>query len=116
MKRISQQQAIFYRLIQNRNDGDNRFLSAWEFQGFIEMPEFRERFFMSYECSARLSEMYSENPGLLERKWMHGRRHFYGYRIAEDASAKSITDASLRALYKELKQAREQASWKPAAA
>ena len=61
--------------------------------------------FVSYEISARLSEMYNGNHNLLERKMLKGKTgaSYYGYRISTTAKIDNIGDVNLRKFYFRIK-------------
>lgn len=58
--------------------------------------------FVSYEVSARLSEMNKDNPRLLEWVTIQGRASYIqyrGYRIRDNATPEDIDDPKLKAMY-----------------
>lgn len=107
MKRVTQKQAVFYRLLKNRNEEGNVFIPVHQFMGEIFVPEFDKWGYVSYECSARLSEMFRDNPGLLAREYITGKSgaKYYGYRIHREATAEKIVDPDLRKVYEAVKRA-----------
>lgn len=107
MKRVTQKQACFYRLLKNRNEEGNVFIPVHQFMGEIYVKELDLWGYVSYECSARLSEMFSENPGLIARERITGKSgaKYYGYRIHREATSAQINDADLRVIYEAVKKA-----------
>lgn len=103
-KRISMKQAILYRLMQKRLSG--MFIPVYDIIGEIYCKELEKWGFVSFEVSARLSEMYRDNPTLLEREWQTGRlgAKYYAYRIAQSARPKDIKDPSLKKFYYLIKE------------
>lgn len=108
MKRITQTQALFYLLWRNRKDKGNPFIPVWKLIGEFYIEELGVWTFISYEASARMSEMFSENPGLLAREYTRGvsGSKYYQYRIHQTATPKDIFDTDLLAFYKRLETAR----------
>lgn len=98
-------QACFYRLYRNRKDGVNAFIPVFEFMGEVHCTELDLWGFVSHECSARMSQMRSENPNLLEIQERKSRAGgtYYAYRIRPDASASLIIAEPERALYDRIK-------------
>lgn len=108
MKRITQHQAIFYRLWRNRIAGGNRYIPIYEFIGEVFIEELGRWAYVSYEIPARMSEIFSGNPGLLARERVTGKSGalYYQYRIHSDATADTIADPDLRAFRNRLEAAR----------
>lgn len=92
----------FWVLYQNKRSDE--YLPAWKFVGEVEIPG-RAYGFMSYKCPARLSDLYNENPGLLERIVMTGKSgaKYYGYRFSKDARPSMISDPMMRKFYETIK-------------
>jgi Asp-tRNA(Asn)/Glu-tRNA(Gln) amidotransferase B subunit len=61
--------------------------------------------FVSYEVSARMSEMFKTNPSLFQRTMMRGKTgaKYYGYRISPDVQPYMIHDEDLKDFYKKIK-------------
>jgi len=108
MKRITQHQAIFYQLYRNRKDGENAFIPIWKLIGEVYVAELGQHAFVSYEVSARMSELWGANPGLFAREQTRGvsGAKYYQYRIHNQATKDTIADPDLRAFYDRLERAR----------
>ncbi len=99
-------EAAFYRLYSENRKAAERgatmdLIPVHAFMGEIYCEETGLWGYISYECSARLSEVFSDNPGLLHREKIKGKSgaEFYGYRIADHAKIEMIKDPKLRSLY-----------------
>lgn len=105
--RVSQKEAIFYRLYQQfKGEEQEKYIPVHEFMGEVWVEELGRWGYVSYECSARLSEMYRENSELIERKTITGKSgaHYYGYRFTlAPGKAELIKDPALFAFYKLIK-------------
>jgi hypothetical protein len=106
-KHLTQKETIFYQLYQARKKDPDEYIAIWKLIGEVYCEELNKHGFMSYEVSARMSEMYQDNPGLLERKWLKGitGAKYYGYRIAHGANASNIHDEKLLAFYQKFRRA-----------
>lgn len=105
-KKLTMTEAAFYRLYTAHREAKKNgtalaLIPVHAFMGEVYCEEVGLWGYISYECSARLSEIYSDNPGLVYREMMTGKSgaEFYGYRIAEGTSIEAIRDSKLRALY-----------------
>lgn len=105
MTKVTQKQMAFFRLYHERRVDPEKFLPTWEFVGELYINEFDQWVLMSYKCPTRLSDLYKENPTLLERSLITGKSgaHYYGYRLRVGVSPADIKDDSIREFYKELK-------------
>lgn len=99
--KLTQMQVAMYILIMNKWLGGNKLIPVYDFMGERYISELGKWGYISYECSARLSKMYSDNPGLLYREKIHGRSgaSFYGYKIRESAQPSNILSKELRDVY-----------------
>lgn len=109
MKRATQRQAIFYRLLrQHRKGGEEakRFIPVFELMGEIYIEEIGKWGYVSYECSARASEMIKMNPELIKRQQIRGRSGalYYGYRFCLEPKIEMIKDPDLLAFYQIIKR------------
>lgn len=84
MKKITQSQVVFY-ILYNNLLKHNNFLPTWEFIGEKIIYELEKNVFCSYKAPTRLTDIYQQNPGLLERKIIVGSSgaKYYGYRISD---------------------------------
>lgn len=105
LKKITQHQGIFYQLYKSRIENPERFIPIWQLIGEVEVPELGLWAFISYEVSARMSELYRENPRLFERKLVTGKTgaQYYAYRIAWEVMPGDIINPSIRDFYKLIK-------------
>lgn len=100
-KKITQRQAIFYQLYQKRKEAPEEYTPIYKLIGEVYCKELDLYGFVSYEVSARTSELNSMNPGLLERQMIYGKSgsSYYGYRIAQNVTADTIKDDDIKAFY-----------------
>jgi hypothetical protein len=93
----------FALLYQNKSSGE--YIPAWKFVGEIEVQKIGTYGFMSYKCPARLSDLYNENPGLLERTMLEGKSgaKYYGYRFGASARRENIADKKMLAFYERIR-------------
>lgn len=106
--KVTQRQAIFYRLYNEWLKDREFYTPVWQLIGEIYVAEKRQWAFVSYECSARMSEMFTTNPNLFQRKQIEGRSgaKYYAYKIATDAKIEYFKDDSLVDFYKSIRQVR----------
>lgn len=105
--RITMHEAIFYRLYKHfRSEKREEFLPVFAFMGEVWCEEVSKWGFVSHEVSARLSELFKGNPGLLQRRMIEGKSgaRYFGYRIGPDARDTMIADAKLYEFYKLIKK------------
>lgn len=105
-KRLTQRESILLRLIQNRNaPNKNEYIPVHEFMGEIYCEKLGKWGYVSYECSARLSEITRGNPGLIGRTTIVGRSgaRYYGYRISPTATSANIIEEDLVEFYKKIR-------------
>lgn len=110
-KKITQTEAIFYKLYNEHTDSNgqpSRFIPVFEFMGEHYVSELDKWGYVSYECSARLSEMTRDNPQLIARQIIVGKSgaKYYGYRMADDACRDFIKDTKLREFYDTVRRRR----------
>lgn len=103
--RATQRETILYRLMENRNKGKNEFIPVFGFMGELYIEELGKWGYVSYECSARLSEMTRRNPGLIERTQIRGRSgaRYYGYRLHPMATPEKLVEEDLQTFYRVVK-------------
>jgi len=99
--RLTQKETIFYQLYKNKKIDKEEYIPLWKMIGEFFCEEVGLWGFVSYEVSARLSEMYNGNYNLLERKMLKGKTGatYYGYRISTTAKIDNIGDTNLRKFY-----------------
>lgn len=100
MKKPTQKQSIFYQLFTNKRKG-NEYIPVFAFMGEVHIEPMSTWGYVSYEVSARLSEINKENPRLLDWTIITGRSgaQYRGYRIREGATRSDIQDPKLLELY-----------------
>ena len=116
MSKVTQKQAAFYTLYDEfrrakalptaeERTAAFRFVPTFEFVGEIHIPELGVWVLRSYKCPTRLTDIYQENPRLLDRKLITGKSgaKYYGYRFTKDVSRDSIDDPILRDFYDKIK-------------
>lgn len=104
-QKITQREAIFYQLYKNRRQTPDHYIPVWQMIGEVYCEETKKWGFVSYEVSARCSEMTKTNPQLIERKKLVGRTgaKYYGYRFAPDAKPEMILDSDLHKFYQRIR-------------
>lgn len=102
--RLTMKETCFYLLYKKFKEGKGEYIPVFSFMGETFSEEVSKWGFVSYECSARLSELYSENPGLIQRQMLTGKSgaHYYGYRITPTPTLDLIKDEALRAFHKRI--------------
>ena len=107
---MTMHEAIFYRLysahrVAVKEGKVAELIPVFGFMGEIWSEEIGKWGFVSHECSARVSEIFNANPGLLYRSTIVGKSgaRYFGYRIAQSATLDKIKDPALANLYKRLR-------------
>lgn len=105
-KKITQHQGIFYQLYRIRGQEPERYTPIWQLIGEVEVPELRQWVFISYEVSARMSELKKANPGLFEHIEVTGKTGavYFAYRINRNVTVDMIQDPRLLDFYKLIKR------------
>lgn len=87
----------FYKLYKAWQVSPGEYIPTWEFVGEMHIPELNRWVLMSYKCPTRLTDIFQENPGLLERELFEGKSgsKYYRYRIVENATLHLILDPAL---------------------
>jgi hypothetical protein len=108
--KITMYQAIFYQLYMARKKDKERYIPIWKLIGEVYVKELDKWAFVSYEISARISEMYYENPLLLERKHVIGKSgsRYYAYRLSQRVSVSAIRNEKVLSFYLRLKKSIKQ--------
>lgn len=88
-------------LVQEFRKDPTRYIPAYEFVGEKHLTPVGQWYLMSYKCPTRLTEVFQENPGILERTRIEGKSGatYYGYRIQETADPDMIQNEKLCKLY-----------------
>jgi hypothetical protein len=106
--KVTQKEAIFYQLYDKRSAGDREaYTPIWQLIGEVYVKELGMHAFVSYEVSARMSELWSTNPNLFERKQVVGKSgaKYNAYRIALNVKQEDIVDPELKKFYFKIKKA-----------
>ena len=114
MKRVTQHQGIFYQLYKARFENPEQYIPIWKLIGEIFIKEISQWVFISYEVSARMSELYRKNSNLFQRIEIEGKTgaKYFAYRININVVPEDILDIDLKKFYKLIKS-REQAIFVP---
>ena len=104
-KKITQHQAIFYQLYKKHKADPMEYTPIWQLIGEVFCAELNVWGFVSYEVSARVSELYKDNPTLFERTQVTGKTGatYFAYRIALGAKERNIADADLLQFFKDIR-------------
>lgn len=82
------------------------YIPTWRFVGELEYhtKQGLRYGFMSYKCPTRLTDIYQDNPGFLERKLVEGRSgsKYFAYRISPGVSRSVVVDKALTAFIESL--------------
>ena len=106
MSKVTQKQMAFYKLLCESIKEKERYVSTWEFIGEMCIGELNEWVLMSYKCPTRLTDLFQENPDLLERKLVTGKSGatYYAYRLRVGGSKNDIKDVSILKFYNRIKK------------
>lgn len=99
--KVTQQQAIFYQLYLARKENPEQYIPIWKLIGEVYVPAYGVWGFVSYEVSARMSELFRYNPNLFERKQIVGKSgaKYYAYRISLHVKPDDIKQPDLKEFY-----------------
>lgn len=105
-KKITQKEAIFYRLYQAFKDRRGEYIPVFEFMGETYAKEVGLWGYVSHECSARCSELKKENPQLIQSTVITGKSgaQYYAYRINPEVAKDVRIDEKLRPFYAKIKR------------
>lgn len=107
--KVTQRQAIFYQLWKQRripNGAKYAYIPIFDLMGEVYVKEhFGVWAFVSYEVSARMSELCSRNPSLFESKKIVGKSgaKYYAYRLHEGVKQDDIKDPDILEFYLKIK-------------
>ncbi len=104
--KVTQSQAIFYQLYKSRLADPYKYIPIWQLIGEVFIQELGIWAFVSYEVSARMSELWGANPYLFERKTVTGKTgaHYFAYRINFEVMPEHIVEPDLKRFYLSVKQ------------
>jgi hypothetical protein len=93
--KITQKQIAFYLLHREQKSGE--YIPTWRFIGEIDIIELGRCVMASYKCPTRLTDLFQENPTMLERKYITGKSgaKYYGYRIRVGVTPEDIKDPKI---------------------
>lgn len=96
-KKITQKEAIFYTLYKAWKETPGEYIAVFKFMGEVYCNELDLWGFVSHECSARASEMRTENPDLVQHVTITGKSgaKYFGYRLNPQATVDMIKDGAL---------------------
>ena len=106
--KVTQTQAIFYKLWLQRKADATKFTPVFELMGEVYVKEhFGIWAYVSYEVSSRLSDLVKRNPTLLEIKKVVGRSgaRYNAYRLHLEVTKDDIRDPDLLEFYNKIKSA-----------
>jgi hypothetical protein len=113
-RRLTQIQSIFYILYNEwqvaKEKGEQpRYVPVFELMGEVYCREVGKWGYVSYECSARASEMIKANPELIQRRKIEGKSgaKYYGYRINPFVKKEMIQDPQLVEFHRAVMRRRE---------
>lgn len=103
--RITQRNVVFYRLLEELKGAKN-WIPAWAIPGEVYIEELRQHGFVSYEGFVRMYEVYSMNPGMVERRKVQGRSgaQYYEYRISSRSALTKMREPALIDFYNSIRK------------
>jgi hypothetical protein len=104
--RETQKEVVFYLLYNRFKEDPSAFVPVHAFAaGDVLIKELHRWAFASFKCPARATEIYKENPGLLDRRKVRGKSGaiYYEYRIAPNPKPELIRDERLLDFYRKIK-------------
>jgi hypothetical protein len=102
--KVTQHQAIFYQLYEARKINPEGYVPIWKLIGEVYVPAVGVWAYVSYEVSARMSELWSKNPNLFERKQVEGKSgsKYFAYRLRIGCAPDDIKDLDLKAFHSKI--------------
>ena len=99
--KVTQVQTMFYKLYEARKLDKEKYTPIFELIGEAYVKPIGVWGFVSYEVSARMSEMFKKNPNLLQRKQVIGKSgaRYYAYRLSLNVTSADIIDPDLKEFY-----------------
>ena len=106
IKKITSKQAAFYTLYEAFKTERGVYIPTWKFVGEIFVKGANRWVMRSYKCPTRLTDIFKENPNLLQREWVNGKSgaQYYEYRLNPNVSKEMIVDKKLFEFYKIIKR------------
>jgi len=103
--KVTQTQAIFYKLYEARKVDREKYIPIFELIGEVYVKPVGVWGFVSYEVSARMSELYAKNPKLFERVRITGKSgaKYFAYRLSLNVTPADIVDLDLKEFYDKVK-------------
>lgn len=104
MKKVTQKMLAFYLLYREYKENRGAFIPTWRFVGELDIKELNMWGMASYKCPTRLTDIFQENPNLLDRELVTGKSgaKYYQYRIREGVTPEDLRDPSLIAFRRAL--------------
>jgi len=105
-EKITQKQLAFYKLLISYKEDREKYHPTWEFIGEIFIKELNTWEMMSYKAPTRLTDIYQENPTLLDRRLVKGKSgsKYFEYKIAQDSGIGKLRDISLEQFFMRIKK------------
>lgn len=107
MKKVTQEQCAFYILYkESKKDKEAYHSPSIVDVGDVHIEELDVWVFTTWKTPTRLTDIYQDNPNLLERISVKARagNSYYKYRISTSASAGLIKDKTLLDFYNKIKK------------
>lgn len=104
-KTITQKKAAFYLLWKAYRENPEQYVPVWKFVGEIYIEELNIWYLMSYKTPTNGLDIFKDNPGLFERRWVKGRSgaKYYEYRFAPNPTSEKIVEPEIKEFYNDLK-------------
>ena len=104
LTKISGKMMAFYFLWKRHQDDKDAYIPIWQFVGELHIPELKTWVMASHKCTARVSDMYLENPDLLDRNLVKGKSgaEYFEYKFTNNVTRNLIKDLKLRLFYDSL--------------
>lgn len=103
--KITQKQLAFYIMYKARETNPTEYIPTWKFVGEIHVVELNRWEMASYKCPTRLTDLYQENPNMVERVLIKGKSgaKYYAYRLRVGVAPSDILDKAVYDFYKRVK-------------
>ena len=100
----------FYILWKRYQEDKKAYIPIWQFVGELHITELETWVMASHKCTARVSDIYLENPKLIDRVEVTGKSgaKYFQYRFSDNVSKSLIVDPTLRLFYDALKKGKRE--------
>lgn len=97
---------FFYKLYRAYKEDPERWVKIWEFVGEMFIEELNTWVLMSYKTPTNGSEIFFDNPKLVERRKVVGKTgaRYFEYRLAPNPSVDKIQEQKLLDFYLKIKK------------